>query len=179
MSHPLASFKYCPRCGSDKFCENNFKSKKCDNCGFVYYFNSSAAVAAFIVDQQGRLLVARRAHEPAKGTFDLPGGFVDLDETAEEAVKREVFEETRLMVNEVKYLFSLPNIYTYSNFDVHTVDMFFGLQVDDFSNIHAADDVSDLFFLKKEELKPELFGLNSIQKAVRLWLSDSFAEIKN
>ena len=65
-------------------------------CGFVYYFNSSAATAIFITNRVGELLVVRRAKEPAKGTFDLPGGFVDMYETAEEAIIREVKEETGL-----------------------------------------------------------------------------------
>ena len=167
--HPLSLFKFCPRCGSDRFNEHNFKAKKCARCGFVYYFNSSAAVAVFITDREGRLLVARRAHDPAKGTFDLPGGFIDMYETAEEAVIREVKEETALKIEDPVYLFSLPNLYPYSGFEVHTVDMFFSCVVESFSMTEASDDVAELFFLKKEELDPELFGLSSVKKAVVLF----------
>ncbi|HCC86103.1 MAG TPA: DNA mismatch repair protein MutT, partial [Porphyromonadaceae bacterium] len=46
MNHPLHQFHYCPRCGSAAFAEHNEKSKKCAECGFIYYFNSSAAVVA-------------------------------------------------------------------------------------------------------------------------------------
>jgi len=62
----------------------------------VYYMNPSAATAAFILNGKGELLVERRKREPAKGTLDLPGGFADFDETAEEGVAREVLEETGL-----------------------------------------------------------------------------------
>ena len=41
MEHPLAQFLYCPECGSSHFEVNNEKSKKCAECGFVYYFNPS------------------------------------------------------------------------------------------------------------------------------------------
>ena len=167
--HPLELFRYCPKCGSSRFEENNFKSKQCAACGFTYYFNTSAAVAAFIIDPEGRLLVAKRAKEPAKGTLDLPGGFVDLYETGEEAVKREVFEETGLIINKVHYLFSLPNIYTYSGFDVHTLDLFYRCEIDDLSGLQAADDVEELFFLSKNEILPELFGLDSIRRAVGVY----------
>jgi 8-oxo-dGTP pyrophosphatase MutT (NUDIX family) len=176
MAHPLELFKYCPQCGSGRFLENNFKSKKCENCGFTYYFNSSAATAAFITDPEGRLLVAKRAKDPAKGALDLPGGFVDLYETAEEAIQREVLEETGLQINCVRYLFSLPNIYTYSGFDVHTLDMFYQCLIDDFSNLRAADDVAELFFLKPEEIRPELFGLDSVRKAVEVFLKKTKSE---
>ena len=73
------------------------------------------------------LLVCRRAKEPAKGTLDLPGGFIDKNETGEEGVAREVLEETGLKVKKAVYQFTLPNIYVYSGFPVHTLDMFFCL----------------------------------------------------
>ena len=168
--HPLHSFKYCPRCGSEHFIENNFKSRKCERCGFVYYFNPAAATAIFITNKVGELLVVRRAKEPAKGTFDLPGGFVDLNETAEEAIVREVKEETGLQISPPCYLFSLPNIYPYSGFDVHTVDLFYQYQIDAFSGLQAGDDAESLYFLPKDEIHPEAFGLNSIRKAVEVWM---------
>lgn len=48
--HPLELFKYCPKCGSPHFEVNNEKSKRCADCGFVYYFNSSAATVAFYLE---------------------------------------------------------------------------------------------------------------------------------
>ena len=171
QNHPLHLFEYCPRCGFSPFRVNDFKSKKCDNCGFVYYFNISAATAAFITDKAGRLLVAKRANEPAKGTFDLPGGFVDPCETAEEAIVREIKEETGLALNNLTYLFSIPNIYVYSGFDVHTLDLFFEAKVNEISLIEAADDVSELIWMKKDDVDPEQFGLTSIKQAIRKWLA--------
>ena len=91
--HPLELFKYCPKCGSPHFEVNNEKSKRCADCGFVYYFNSSAATVAFILNDKNELLVCRRGKEPAKGTLDLSGGFIDMYETGEEGVAREVLEE--------------------------------------------------------------------------------------
>jgi mutator protein MutT len=166
MAHPFRDFLFCPKCGSKRFVENNDKSKKCGDCGFTYYFNSSTAVVAVIENDKGELLVARRAKDPVKGTLDLPGGFVDMFETAEEAMQREVKEETGLWVNSPRYLFSIPNIYLYSGFEVHTVDLFFLCQVDDFSGIKAQDDVSELLFIARDNLDPADFGLISIQKGI-------------
>jgi len=170
QNHPLRLFKYCPRCGSSQFEFNNFKSKKCAGCEFIYYFNITAATAAFITDNAGRLLVAKRANEPAKGTLDLPGGFVDPGETAEEAITREIKEETGLIIDNLAYRFSIPNIYTYSGFDVHTLDMFFEAKVNE-TAIVASDDVSELIWMKREDIDPEQFGLISIKRAVKEWLS--------
>ena len=65
-------------------------------------------------EEKNELLVCRRAKAPAKGTLDLPGGFIDMTETGEEGVAREVLEETGLKVEKTTYLFTLPNIYVYS-----------------------------------------------------------------
>ena len=103
MSHPLHQFTYCPKCGARTFVERNEKAKQCTTCGFVYYFNPSSAVACFIRNSKGELLLVRRAKEPAKGTLDLPGGFVDIYESAEDAAHREVKEETGLDVTNITY----------------------------------------------------------------------------
>ena len=156
--HPLVLFRYCPRCGSSRFEEHNEKAKKCRDCGFVYYFNSCSATVALILNSRNELLVTRRAKEPAKGTFDLPGGFIDMYETGEEGVAREVKEETGFTVRQSTYLFSLPNIYPFSGFEVHTLDMFFLCRVEDTSAPEAYDDVAETFFIPIEKIEPQKFG---------------------
>ncbi len=168
MQHPLDLFKFCPKCGSNRFEINNFKSKKCADCGFVFYFNAQAATVALITNEKGELLVATRAKEPAKGTLDLPGGFADSMETAEEGVAREVAEETGLEVTATHYLFSLPNRYIYSGFEEHTLDLFFACEVKEGAT-KADDDVENLQWIAIEELEPEKFGLQSIQKGIKLF----------
>lgn len=169
MKHPLSQSLYCPECGSSHFEVNNEKSKKCTNCGFVYYFNPSAATVALILNKENELLVCRRAKEPAKGTLDLPGGFVDMHESAEEAARREVKEETGLDITECRYLFSIPNLYMYCGFEVHTVDMFFECHVEDFAGVRAEDDAAEIVISKKNELKAADFGLMSIKKAIDIY----------
>lgn len=165
--HPLSQFKYCPKCGSNHFVENNFKSKRCEDCGFIYYFNSCSSTIAIIINDDKELLVATRAHEPVKGTLDLPGGFVDMEETGEEAVTREVKEETGLYVDTVSYLFSIPNKYVYSGFEVQTLDLVYRCFVKNTGNLKAEDDVAKLEFIKISELNPELFGLLSVKEVIK------------
>ena len=173
--HPLDKFSHCPACGSAQFHVHNAKAKHCAACGFTYYANPSSATAAFIVRQAidpatGRarpeLLVATRGKEPALGTYDLPGGFCDMDETAEQGIAREVEEETGCRPLHVEYLFSLPNLYLYSGMTIHTMDMFYRCRLPDGAQPRAADDVARLQWLPISELRPESFGLHSVRQAV-------------
>lgn len=170
--HPLELFKYCPKCGSAAFHVKDEKAKRCEECGFVYYFNSSAATVAFILNEKNELLVCRRAKEPQKGTLDLTGGFIDRFETGEEGVAREVKEETGLEVEEATYLFSLPNTYLYSGFLVHTLDLFFRCKVKDESRLQAMDDVAESFWMPLDKINPEEFGLDSVREGVKRFLKE-------
>ncbi|WP_418696101.1 NUDIX hydrolase [Barnesiella intestinihominis] len=178
--HPLRLFEYCPRCGSHRFQENDASSKRCKDCGFVYYLNPKASVAAFVMDRQSRILVCRRAFDPSKGMLDLPGGFTECGETVEEAVVRELSEEIGWKPKQMKYLCSFPNVYRYSGFDVHTMDLFFLCRSDeDMGDLKAHDDVAECFWLRKEEIEPEKFAFRSICKAVDRLLKDDKYWVKD
>lgn len=59
-------------------------------------------VDCVIMDRRGRVLLIKRGNAPFKGSYALPGGFVDLDETVEGACLREVLEETHLTIRRPK-----------------------------------------------------------------------------
>lgn len=168
--HPLDKFRFCPVCGSSAFEENNFKSKKCCQCGFTYYANPSSATAAFIMRPDGCLLVARRGNEPAKGTLDLVGGFVDMYETVEEGMLREIREETGLQLSAPEYLFSIPNLYEYSGMTIHTIDMFYLLHAPADACPQPDDDAAELMWLPLEAVDAKQFGLMSISQGVARFL---------
>lgn len=173
QEHPLALFRYCPRCGSKHFEIHNFKAKHCADCGFTYYFNPSAATVAVIIDRQARLLVCRRAKDPAKGTLDLPGGFVDPYESNEEGMLREIREETGCRARIARFLFSLPNTYLYSGFLVHTTDCFFLCCLEPGETPEAHDDAADLRWIPLEAVCADEFGLDSVRSGI-LRLTEMF-----
>ena len=168
--HLLEKFKYCPVCGSHHFNASTEKSKKCDSCGFEFFLNPGAANVAFILNNRGELLVELRKNEPAKGTYDLPGGFADVGETSEENIRREVEEETSLEVTSTKYLFSLPNKYRYSEIDIPTLDMFYLCEVTDTLKLKAADDAAECMWMKLEDIHTEQFGLRSVRQGLYQFL---------
>ena len=168
--HVLEKFKYCPVCGSKHFVEQSEKSKLCGSCGFEYFLNPSSAVAAFIMNDKGELLVTRRKFDPGRGTLDLPGGFCDIGETIGEALAREVEEETNLIIKEKHYFCSLPNKYRYSGFDIPTLDTFFVCKVEDEAKLRPADDVSEAVWTALKDIHTEQFGLRSIRQALHDFL---------
>lgn len=99
---------YCPKCQTKLV--HNGKSANCPNCDFTYYLNPApTTVVLFVKDNQ--VLLGKRAIEPKKDLWDLPGGFIDVGESAEQGAIREAKEETGLDVKIVKYLGSAPDIY--------------------------------------------------------------------
>lgn len=69
----------------------------CPACDWIFYPHLKVAVAAQI-ELGGQLLLLKRAYDPWKGYWNLPAGYVEVDETLEDAVVREVFEETGFRV---------------------------------------------------------------------------------
>lgn len=167
--HFSTLFQFCPKCGSKFFIQNSEKSKKCDSCEFEMFVNASAGVAVFILNNDNQLLVCKRAKNPAKGTFDLPGGFVDEKETIEQAIIREIKEELNADIVNSSYLFSLPNQYEYSGLTIPTIDLFFLCKIENFEVLRPADDVAAIEFIPIDKLNADDFGLNSIRKGITIF----------
>ncbi|MDZ7774365.1 MAG: NUDIX domain-containing protein [Bacteroidales bacterium] len=124
--HPKNAFKYCPSCGSAGLSfHDNAGYLKCDKCGFQFFINEGGAVAAIIQDKEGNILFTKRANAPAQHKLDLPGGFVDIGETAEQALEREISEELNIHLFDYTYFMSQPNTYTYNRLTYFTLDLAF------------------------------------------------------
>lgn len=164
---PLSIFKYCPRCGSKTFSAESNKALHCENCSFVYYINMSAATAVLIFDNQEQLLLTTRGREPAKGLLDLPGGFIDLGETAEDAIRREVTEELNIELEELTFFGSFPNRYVYADVLYQTLDIVFKAKAKSFDSIKANDDVTGFCFRNPLLVNEEEIGLESIRLILR------------
>ncbi|MDP8298373.1 MAG: NUDIX hydrolase [Candidatus Tantalella remota] len=91
-------FKFCPICAATLEAEllEGRDRLMCKKCGWINYLNPLPVVSCLAIDDDGRVLLIKRGIEPSKGCWALPGGFIEVDETAGEAGCRELEEETGL-----------------------------------------------------------------------------------
>jgi len=124
----------------------------CPVCRFIDYGNPKPCVAVLIEDGN-RVLLGQRAVEPAKGMWDILGGFIDAGETAEAAVHREVLEETGLEVRIARYLGAYPD--TYGPRQLPTLNLGFVAVVRG-GTLRAASDVGEVRWFAPDEIPAEL-----------------------
>ena len=159
-------FAYCPGCGRRIQPASTPNPLHCTRCGFTLYRNVAAAVCA-LISSNGKLLATVRRNPPAAGSLDLPGGFVDPNESAEQALARELEEELGLKVTRCSYFASHPNLYPCLGITYRTLDLAFICEVDSYRTIHCADDVTDIRWIDPSSSDLSLFGLESIRWFVK------------
>ena len=144
-------FNHCPSCGSRNIFFDSVKKFSCKACSFTFYQNVAAAVAA-ILEYDKKILLIKRSNEPGKGKLDLPGGFLDPKETAEDAVKREINEELKINIRTLKYIASYPNTYEYKNVLYHTCDLFFYSKIKAFPTDFDRNEIEELILVNPSEI---------------------------
>ena len=157
MSDPdLMEKTYCPYCGGTTS-HGQWEGRDrryCRDCRRPLYDNPIPAVCAVVFDTHDRILLVQRKVAPRRGEWCLPGGFMELEETPEAAVLRELREEAGLdgQVTGLIGLKAAPNrIY-------HTV-LVAGYRVAPLStSIHAGDDAMTVRWFDCQEMPPIAFG---------------------
>lgn len=95
LNPALEDARYCPRCGNPARIAFP-RSLTCDSCGYGAFYNPKPVACAITANRDGHVILARRGFEPNRGKWSMPGGFVDLGESVEEAAIRETKEEIGL-----------------------------------------------------------------------------------
>ena len=149
----MSYLEFCSNCGSKNsydFIDGNNRYH-CLFCKNIHYENPKPT-STIICMKDTSLLLARRAFDPGKGEWGLPGGFMELHETLEEATKREFLEETNLKCNFKKIITTCSHYGTIFG-DILLVGV--EVNVNDFNSMRAGDDVSELQFFDINHL-PEI-----------------------
>ncbi len=163
---PQEVFQFCPRCGAPRTKGSSTQPLQCEPCGFHYYFNPCLAVAAILLGPDNRALFIRRAHDPAKGKLAVPGGFVDIGETAEDAMRREIKEEVNLEVGPLEFLVTATNEYDFRGVVYPVLDIAFVCRAVSIENIAALDGVETYCWLNPSEVDLNEIAFPSIRAAL-------------
>ncbi|MBS1549603.1 MAG: NUDIX hydrolase [Bacteroidetes bacterium] len=162
----MHNYTFCPQCGQSTLEWDNNKKWNCNSCGFVLYHNVAGAVAV-VVECDGHILLTKRNCNPAKGKLDLPGGFVDPKESAEETCARELWEELKWTIDtdKLEFITSLPNVYQYKEIAYNTLDLFFRYTIEERPKfLLEKSEIAAVVWLTKENLTLEDLAFESQKK---------------
>ena len=144
--------KFCLQCGTlltQRQLGDRTRSV-CPACGYIHYVNPVVA-AGTLVEEAERVVLIRRAVEPRQGAWGLPAGYVEADETAEEAAIRETREESGLDVA----LDDLLGVYSFEGQDqTRGVLILYAAHIVG-GSLQAGDDATDAAFFALSELPPD------------------------
>ena len=162
-------FDYCPSCGLKDMRFDGIKEFRCSVCSFTYYHNVAIGVGA-ILECGEKILLIERGKDPGKGKLDLPGGFVDPKESAEEAVSREIREELGINIGPLKYFGSYPNIYEYKGVVYQTCDLFFYSKIDSCPTDFDRREVQALALVSPAEVPTDRLAFQSVRACLHRFL---------
>jgi len=124
--------KYCSNCGHEVAFripdDDNLPRYICDHCQTIHYQNPNI-VTGCIPQWEDKILLCKRAIEPRYGLWTLPAGFMENQETLEQAARRETLEEAHARVDNLKLyaVYSIPHInQVYMMFTADLLDLDFG-----------------------------------------------------
>ena len=164
------SYKFCPNCGH-KFFKKKIHNRPrlvCSSCDFIFYENSRPTASALIIDGD-KVLLAKRKFKPAKGKWDIPGGFLEAGEHPDAGMLREVKEETGLEVKIIDMIGFF--IDRYGKEGDYTLNIAYIAKIKK-GKRKPADDVDELRWFKLTELPQNLAFKNGREmlQTLKKWI---------
>ncbi|MBN1933795.1 MAG: GNAT family N-acetyltransferase [Anaerolineae bacterium] len=155
--------KFCPQCGMALQMRTVADRERpvCPACGFIFYLNPIVAAAA-LVEREGKAALVRRGVEPGRGRWCLPSGYVELDESPEEAAVRETKEELGLRVE----IDGLLNTFTFTNPQSQGVLLIYATHAVE-GDLVAGDDATEAAWFGPDELPDVAFRQH--REVLRQW----------
>ena len=145
----LDGWKHCPVCATA--IEPDGGRVECPECGFVTYAHSMPTASAVVVDDEGRVLLSRRASDPAAGMWDLPGGFLEEGEHPVDCLRRELREEAGISLTDERLLGLWMDTYEYKRRVVATLNVYYSARIAE-GTPQAADDVAELRWFAPDDV---------------------------
>lgn len=162
--------RFCIRCGNTLENKADREDKirpHCPHCGWIYYWNPIPACACVHINQQRELLIIKRKFEPKAGSWALPSGYVEIDQTPEECAVSELQEETGLIAEVDHFL----DYFTGSSPLYRRIISFGFLMRVTGGRLQAGDDATEACYVALDEIPPIAFA------AHRHYIQVALAEI--
>jgi len=164
-------YRFCPYCAAPLVKVIRFGARRpvCPACEFVQFHDPKVAVVALITEGD-RVLLVKRGVSPRKGMWALPGGYLDAGEMPQDALQREVLEETGLVVavGALLDLYALESASGAGGFVMAFAAHLSGQPGRGVLN--AGDDVSDACWFARQAL-PDDLAFESTRSLLRTWAS--------
>lgn len=145
----MEKHKFCGCCGGSMSKSSAERALICDQCGETIYLNISPAVAVAIINGD-KILLARNSYGTFR-KFALIAGYMEMGESFEETVKREVMEEVGLKIKNIRYYKSQP----WGATDCEMVGFFVDLDGDD-TITRQESEIAEARWFTREELEPDV-----------------------
>jgi NAD+ diphosphatase len=171
----LMEYKFCYKCGG-KLSKKHKGLYLCGVCNFDFYINPKTTCSLIIINKKKEILLGVRKRLPKKGFWELPGGFIDLDESAEEAAKREAKEELNLKVEDMRYFNSYPGKYRYQGLEYNVLNLVYIIKVK-MIELPENSEMKSLMFFSPDNIPFDKMAFIAENRALREFFKLSLEEI--
>ncbi len=165
------AYKFCSNCGNAlPITRDAFAAQTCAQCGRTQYHNSRPCAGALIV-RDGRVLLVKRAVEPYKDCWDIPGGFLEAGEHPLDGMMREVREETGLEVRVLGLLGAYIDRYVFQGEEFFTLSAYYVVEPMG-GQLRAQDDVNEFAWFALDAL-PDAIAFehpHAVLRDLRAWV---------
>lgn len=172
---------FCPRCGAPltlrAFNEDGGEQLPvCTLCGRIHFANAKPCAGALIVRGDTVLLV-QRTQAPFLGAWDIPGGFLNVDETPEAAAIREVREETNVEIRLLDFLGFYLDTYRFQDEPSTTLNIYFVAETEDTPGVSAEADAWRWFSLEALPKNIAFEHAPQVLADLQTWIADQEVKI--
>ncbi|WP_216636607.1 NUDIX hydrolase [Endozoicomonas ascidiicola] len=163
-----SAIRYCSACGHQTRKEvpegDQRERDVCDHCHTIHYVNPRVVTGCLPV-YQGKVLLCKRAIEPRKGFWTLPGGFMELGETIEQGALRETWEEAcaNVTIESLYILFNVVHVGHLSAFFLSTLER---------PEFAPGDESEEVALFSEEEIPWDALAFSTIATTLKYYFSD-------
>ena len=161
----MKPFDFCPSCATKLGPSDDGEGKTCPNCGRSWYRSSSPSAGCVIV-RDGKALITKRAKDPEKGRYDIPGGFLRAGEEPLVGLRRELKEELGIEIDVDAGDFVQAVPHEYGDEGDYTLALGFFARIAS-GEPQAMDDVEELKWVSLDELDEYQFAWEHDKALVR------------